>query len=207
MTAPGGQSSSFDDVVGHVAAEAIVWVRLAAICRDDGIWRARLLELTSGAPPPSWSPEVWDYPWAVFTARREVGTGIGEWLRSGKLALEGRDVVLPQSMGQVRWERRQSHAPGRYETLDWPVTETAFANAELPQNDPQTLLVSAGGAPSFYSLHGRDALLLHASAAYGLIVALRACTTATRTHGAGCAACGSPRTRWSSRWRATPSMG
>lgn len=80
MNALGPQRTSLDEALTHISSEDQVWVRLAAIQRDDAKWHLRLLELTSGAPPPSWKLMTWDYPWAMLTGRLETGRTVSEWI-------------------------------------------------------------------------------------------------------------------------------
>ncbi len=152
MTAPKTQRTSLDEAIGHIAAETKIWVRVAAVRRDDDKWHARLVELTSGAPPPSWKPLTWDYPWALLTARVESGKAVGEWVRASSINLDDREIVLPTAMDSLLWERRQSQSPSGYEKLEWPVVETTLAQVDN-QAEPQGPLVSAMDAPSFINLY------------------------------------------------------
>ena len=87
MSAPRSQRTSFADAVALIAAESSVWVRVAAILRDEGTWDTRLLELTSGAAPPGWSPMAWDYPWALFAATQLTGEAVAPSLFAVMVAL------------------------------------------------------------------------------------------------------------------------
>ena len=151
MSAPTTQRTSLDEAIGHVIAERRIWVRMAATLREDRNWYARLVELTSGAAPPSWQPMVWDYPSALLYAAIQRGSVVAEWLRDASVTLEGREIVLPKPNGSLLWERRQSRSPAEYEKLDWPVTQSTIANVDN-QADPHGPLVSGKDAPSFISL-------------------------------------------------------
>lgn len=160
MTAPSTQRTSLDEALTHMSSEDQMWVRLAAIQRDDAKWHLRLLELTSGAPPPSWKPMTWDYPWAVLTGRLETGRAVSEWIQSSSMTLEEREIVLPKAMDTLHWERKQSGSPSGFEKLDWPVTETMLAQGEN-MGDPQGPLVSAADAPSFINFYAAAACFFY----------------------------------------------
>jgi Schlafen, AlbA_2 len=152
VNAPSTQRTSLDEALTHISSEAQVWVRLAAIQRDDTKWHLRLLELTSGAPPPSWKLMTWDYPWAVLTGGLETGRTVSEWIQSSSMTLEGREIVLSKAMETLLWERRQSGSPSGFEKLDWPVAETTLIQSDST-GDPPGPLVSAADAPSFINFY------------------------------------------------------
>ncbi len=145
--------TTFDEAIDRIAAEPITWLRVAAVRQEDHTWHARLLELTSGAVPPSWEPHEWDYPSVLFAGMTQGGEAIGEWLRTCKIPLGDREISLPQMAISLTWERRQSRSPGPYESLDWPVTETTLSQAAVSQGEPQGHLVSDGDAPSFINFY------------------------------------------------------
>lgn len=153
MSAPIAGTTTFDEAIDCIATEPIAWVRIAAVRREDGTWHARLLELTSGASPPSWKLHEWRYPSVLFAAMKESGEAVGEWLRTCKISLGEREISLPEAMTRLTWERRQSGSPGPYESLDWPVTETTIAHVDSSQREPQGHLVSGGDGPSFITFY------------------------------------------------------
>lgn len=153
MSAPTSRSTTLDEGIEHIVAEPNIWLRIAAILGEDGMWRAKLLELTSGAIPPSWELHEWQYPWALFAAMTQNGEAVANWLRAGDLTLGDRHVALPQTMSALIWERRQSRAQAPYESLEWPVTETTVATVDASRGEPQGHLVSDEGAPSFVNFY------------------------------------------------------
>src|ERR1035437_223543 len=76
MSAPTDKATSFDEAIRHIRAESAVWVRMAAVLRDDGKWYARLVELTTGSAPPSWTLMEWNYSRALFAAVLETGASV-----------------------------------------------------------------------------------------------------------------------------------
>lgn len=152
MSAPVTPTTSLEDGIRHIAADDIVWVRVAAVRRDDGIWYARLVELTAGAAPPSWSESAWEYPWAVFVATTRSGAAVANWLATRTIDLKDRDIRLPEMSASLMWERRQSRSPASYESLEWPVTETTLAQVDF-QAEPSGYLVSGEDAPSFVNFY------------------------------------------------------
>jgi hypothetical protein len=152
MSAPTDKATSFDEAIRHIRAESAVWVRMAAVLRDDGKWYARLVELTTGSAPPSWTLMEWNYSRALFAAVLETGASVAEWLPGGLVTLSCREIVLPQADSTLRWERHQSRAPASLEALEWPSVETRIAFVDS-QSEPNERLVSASGAPSFVNFH------------------------------------------------------
>ena len=154
MTAPAKLTTTDSEAIDHVAAELNIWIRLAAIRQDDGGWRARLLELTSGeTAPPSWEPREWDYPSVFFVGAAANGQVVAEWLRTGRVDVDDRTIGLPELTTPVSWERRQSRSPAPCEPLDWPVTEATLSQLAVTQGEPQGHLLSNGDAPSFVNFY------------------------------------------------------
>lgn len=160
MTAPSTQSTTqnttLEEALQHISAEAKVWVRVAAVRQDDGTWNERLLELTSGAAPPSFEQRCWEYPAALFAAAVVSGAVAAGWLQGGSIALgDERRVVVPGLVANSRptWQHRQSHEPAPYETLFWPSTDASFSQNDLTSSEPQGHLVSGGDAPSFVNFY------------------------------------------------------
>ena len=157
MTAPSSRTTTFEEALEHIAAEPVVWVRLAAARDDAGNWQARLLELTSGDAPPSWEQKVWEYPAALLGGHILSGPEVVSGLQSKTLQLGAHTVVLPEMINQVTWERRQSRSPAAYEALDWPLTETTLSMMTSGMPEPQGPLVSAVDAPPFVSFYAAGA--------------------------------------------------
>jgi hypothetical protein len=154
---PNGNRSELDETIALIQAEAKVWVRIGASLQEDGKWYARLVELTSGAPPPGWTAREWLYPQVIFVASLRTGKAVAKWLRCAEARVAGRTVSLPELRGQASWQRQQSHAPTSFERLDWPVTETTLAYVEN-RSEPPDHLISDSGAPSFVRFHNAAAL-------------------------------------------------
>jgi hypothetical protein len=154
---PAGNRSALDETLALIETEPKVWVRIGASVQEDGKWYARLVELTSGVPPPGWTAKEWLYPQVIFVASRRTGKAVAKWLRKAQANVAGRQVVLPEVRGQTSWERQQSHAPSSFERLDWPVTETTLAHVDN-RPEPPDHLISDSGAPSFVRFHNAAAL-------------------------------------------------
>ncbi len=86
--------TTFDEAIDRIAAEPITWARVAAVRQEDDTWHARLLELTSGAAPPSWEPHEWEYPAVLFAAMTQSGEAVGEWLRTCKIPISSASGAL-----------------------------------------------------------------------------------------------------------------
>jgi hypothetical protein len=157
MSAPKAESTTFDEGIDQISSEPVIWVRVAAAGKDHDQWNARLLELTSGAAPPSWRDQAWEYPSARFAAMTESGETVADWLRSSKLPFGSNEIKLPPMTPSLRWERRQSHSPAPYEPLDWPSIETTLASVDASQGEPQGHLVSASDSPSFLNFYAAAA--------------------------------------------------
>jgi hypothetical protein len=153
MTAPTTRTTSLEQALDHIAAEPAVWVRMAAVRNEDGAFKSLLVELTSGGAPPSWEQKVWEYPTALFIAQVLSGSEAATCLRSATIQLGSHEIALPEMMGMVTWERRQSRSPAPYESLDWPVTETSLSLNMGGNAEPQGHLVAEGDAPSFLSFY------------------------------------------------------
>lgn len=154
MTAPADQRTTSDEALEHIAAEPVVWTRVAATRDDNGTWSIRLLELVSGPEaPPSWERHAWGYPRARFEASADSGDVVAKWLSAGRVQVGDDEAVLPELSGSVSWERRQSRSPAPYETLAWPVTEATLSVSTSTPGDPPGHLVSAEDAPSFVDFY------------------------------------------------------
>lgn len=157
MTAPTTRTTNTEAALEHIAAEPVVWVRVAAGRDDAGALQARLLELASGEAPPSWEQKEWDYPTALFAAQMEAGSTVAACLNSKTLQIGTHDIALPELTTVATWERRQSRSPAPYESLKWPVTETTLSMSVGNTVEPQGHLVSDGDAPSFISFYAAGA--------------------------------------------------
>ena len=78
------------------------------------------MTMAVGAPAPSWEPRTWEYPGALFHGQLDDGAAAADCLRKGTLKVGDYDVSLGLLMTdwQTNWERQQSRANGRFETLD-----------------------------------------------------------------------------------------
>lgn len=152
MSAPTTPTTSVEETLDLIAAEETTWVRGAAIRQDDSSWQVRLLELTSGAPPPNWEAGSWEYTQVVFAAVAETGDTVAGWLRAGEMTPHDIQMALPEVTGPANWQRRQSFAPAAYERLEWPVTEAPLSSGATAQGEPHGHLVSPRDAPSFIDL-------------------------------------------------------
>ena len=153
MTAPTQETTTLDEALAHIAAEPVVWVRMAAIRQPDDSWHSHLLELTSGEPPPSWDVQTWEYPHALFVGTTLGGTAVADALRAHQLSVEGREVTMPQVQDSVRWERRQSRSSAMYEALEWPASESALSMPASVTREPQGHLLPTERAPSFLNFY------------------------------------------------------
>ncbi len=125
-----------------------VWLRVAAVLRANGQWHARLVELTTGCPPPSWSALSWRYPKVLILAGKYPGAKIAVALGARSISLAGRKILLPELRGVPFWERRQSFGLSNLGRLEWPTDETQAGDVDN-EAEPHDPLVSADGAPSF----------------------------------------------------------
>lgn len=135
-------------LLARLEAERRVWVR-AAVVQIDTAWSIALLELTLGAPPPTWRRTQWRYPRAIFSSSTPKGTTVAGLLLRGRLPLRPPTTVF--SIGDwVNREWRESRFVGIYEPLEWPsiVWTARFAN-ETGQVLHGELV--ARGAPAFLS--------------------------------------------------------
>lgn len=148
---------SIGDALNLLAAEEVVWARIAAVREDDSSQHARLVELTSGAPPPNWEGTEWDYPAATFLGVLDSGPTLVAWLQSEGVVLGGHAVKVPELAPSVSWERRQSCATGIYEPLPWASAEVILSQSGVTHADPQGHLISARGAPSFVNFYAAAA--------------------------------------------------
>ena|ERR1700728_934884 len=152
MSAPAEGQTLREDTLVHIQAEPIMWVRLAAIRKEDQLVVA-LLEVTSGAAPPAWEVKEWEYPDVLFVALQLTGPQIAQALDERLLDLGGRLITMPELMTQHRWERHQSGHIGTYQPLEWPAWETQLVMTSGSHNEPQGHLISPGEAPSFVNFY------------------------------------------------------
>ena len=144
------------DLLEHVASEPTVWVRVAAVA-VNGEWQQSLLELTSGAPPPSWKRMELRYEAAVLLATRRKGVTVASWLRRRRVRFGGYSITLPELVsGTVQVRRLDSHAPGKFETLPWPSLVADLSSTSLMQNQQPDVL-AADGYPTFMNLYAAAA--------------------------------------------------
>lgn len=108
-----------DDVLRLIEDQGSLWLRVAA-ARDGDEWAQSVLEVTSGAAPPRWNEQRWEYEDVVFLTARETGKRVAEWLRTQVADIDGLAVKLPPIADQVSWQRRASQTVYTYETLQWP---------------------------------------------------------------------------------------
>jgi Putative DNA-binding domain len=155
MSAPRTRETSFEEALEHIAAEATVWVRAAAAVDYTGGWHVRLVEITSGAPAPSWQSRDWTYPAAIFSGFVANGQPVAEWLEAGGIELIDHQFRLPGLNRQrLTWDHYQS-APfsSSYERLEWPVTETTLSMYSSQGQEPQGNLIAEDDSPSFLSFY------------------------------------------------------
>ena len=157
MTAPRNRTTSIDDALQHIAAETLIWVRLAAAKGNEGNLYARLLELTSGEIPPSWEERHWEYPEAILSALRMPGPDVVNALSNRSIDAGQHHVSLPDLTSMATWDRRQSRSPAAYEALDWPVTETTLSMNTANTVEPQGPLLAGADIPSFLSFYAAAA--------------------------------------------------
>ncbi len=122
MTAPKTPETSIDDALACVAAEEVIWVRVAATQgQGNAGLEQTMLDLVSGAPPPSWEPLYWRYPSALFIASEQRGSVVARWLRERLIRLYGAFIELPEintpsdGNGVTAWQPGVHTSP-----LPWP---------------------------------------------------------------------------------------
>lgn len=121
----------------------------------DQPWKVKLLEVTTGEPPPAWETRCWEYPLALFAGYVGPGERVAEMLRSGSVEVCGVEVGTAKDIQVVSDERRQSGAQMySFQTLAWPADEwklSVFGTEQV--SDPPGHMISDGDAPSFVNFY------------------------------------------------------
>ncbi len=139
------------DVIELVEAQATLWVRVAAVRRDDQ-WNATHVEMTSGVVPESWKQSRWRYDEVVFLSCQISGIEGAAWLRSHEAEIDGVNVRLAETLDDqlVQWEKLASMPKNRlFARAKWPST---IYDLPLRLSASETRFGSLiGGGPSFIS--------------------------------------------------------
>lgn len=141
-----------EDLQAALRNEEQVWVRTAAAVNPqaDGTWQVHFMELTTGAPPPSWTEAYWEYKQAVLMAACESGDAVARWVKEGRVPFGARSVEW-KVQERFPADRHASNArSGGYGPLPWPCLEMAVTSS-APSNGPGIILV-ADDAPPFFDL-------------------------------------------------------
>jgi len=141
-----GQSPR-EKVIALIELQDRLWVRVAAV-REGDEWHDALLEVVSGAEPPRWTEQRWNYDNVIFVARVADGASVGEWLRAEQAIVDDLTIKLPTIHDQLSWERHASSAQIGYEILPWPMTKFDLAWEPLKKGPGSGSLI-AEGSPSF----------------------------------------------------------
>lgn len=156
MELPNSGQLMLDEFLDHVAAQPVVWLRLAAV-RVNEEWQQSVLELTTGEAPPSWKRDELHYDQAIFLSDRRKGTVVASWLRKKEVRLSGYRVKLPQlPAGVFQPQRHDSRASGQFEQLPWPSVVITIGSMSLTQSEPQDVL-AAEGYPTFFNFYAAAA--------------------------------------------------
>lgn len=145
---------SSTEVFDRIEGGGPAWVRVAAVRTPGEPWKAKLLEVTTGEPPPRWERESWTYPRALFDSSNPPGKRLAEMLRSGVIEVCGNDVTIAIGQQAVTHERKQSGAETYFQSLDWPADEAKLSisvGEQVP--DPTGHMISDADAPSFVTFY------------------------------------------------------
>ncbi len=155
MTAPldsAPVSTSLEDVIAHIEAEDLIWVRVAATKSvQTGQWQQTMLDIVSGEMPPAFEELKWEYPLAIFIAREQRGATLASWLHDGRIGLDHIAIELPDIAQPLQWERHRTLSTySSYQPLPWPTTTVMFSPSAKGQDFGSRDLVSnTEGTPSF----------------------------------------------------------
>lgn len=144
--------TSAADVVDRINRAGTAWVRVAAVRPDlDRPWKVKVLEVTTGEPPPAWEPRCWEYPLALFDGYVRPGERVAEMLGSGSVEVCGVEVGTAKDLQVVPYERRQSgHQEYSFQALEWPAEKWSLSVLGTEQiSDPPGHMISDGDTPSF----------------------------------------------------------
>jgi len=171
VTAPTTQSTSIEEALAHIAAEPVIWVRLAAmrkaIGQDTGGWEQMMLDLVSGEAPPNWESLYWCYPKCLFVASEHTGEVVAGWFKQQCVNLNGEDIALPEVNGPIQWERRDSLSTyGAYQSLPWPTIGANLGNNAAGQ-DTGTGTLIGDGAPAFPTFYTAASFVFNVAQAIG----------------------------------------
>lgn len=146
-----------DSLAETLEATPKIWVRMAASLEED--WLIRVLEVTTGEPPPAWKPRRWVYPNAILMSLTREGRQVAKWLRSRKISVRPYQISLEGIADTAYVDRRESHWPGLYEPLEWPSDEWRLSYRQEYTRQPPDDLVS-DDAPSFITFDVAASCLL-----------------------------------------------
>lgn len=154
MTAPTPGSVSREESIEHIAAEATIWVRLAATNHPSEGWQQTMLDMVGGAPPPGWQAHSLRYPLALFEAAEFPGPEVAQWLETSSVTIGGVQIALDTGFSPLNWERRQSSSTyGSYPPLPWPITDVQFSSSAKGQDFGMGELISPDGSVSSFETY------------------------------------------------------
>jgi Putative DNA-binding domain len=140
---------SLGELAERLERERCVWVRLVAD-RAEANWRLTAMEVTMGAPPPSWRRVRWCYPKAMLIAAAPAGKTVARWLTRARISLRPISVELALD-DSVLVERRPSRFVGFFEPLPWPNHEWTIGVRRDATHAVNEELIAAD-APAFLSI-------------------------------------------------------
>jgi len=147
-------------LLGRVSQAQRTWVRAAATWHDfDSAWKLALLEVVTGAPPPTWVDECWDYEHAVLSTLGASGETVAGWFAAGQIDIGSVTVALTLQQG-IHPERRDSRASGIDEPLPWPSITWRTRTTDMASGALHEILVAAG-APAFVNFDQAAASFFH----------------------------------------------
>ncbi len=134
------------ELLEALAAERRVWVRVAASCPASE-WELRLLEVATGAAPPTWRRRRWEYRRAIFLAMAPAGRTVAGWLERSRVNPRPLSLALTLH-DQVQVERRDSRFAGAFEAFPWPTRIWTVSTDGDGRGSVQGELIAAD-APAF----------------------------------------------------------
>lgn len=151
---------SIDELCQVLRREDELWIRAvaAADAQVGDEWQIHFMEVTAGAPPPTWKEAEWSYTKAVLRSTCEPGEVVARWLAEGRVPFGTRSVEWKiQDRFQVNRHASKAHSGG-YEPLLWPCVEMTIGGSA--QTSGYGMILVADDAPPFFDLGSAAAALL-----------------------------------------------
>lgn len=149
---------------------------------QDRVFR---LEATTVVRPPGFDDLSWDYGTAWFRATSLPGAAVAEWITSGVVELDNRELGLTIAE-TASYERLPAQTDYDRPPLHWPYTRVTFAQAQGSWTRPETgRFLVAPKAPSFPSYDMAAEVFFHGqrlpnSSHHSDLVTLRFADTSAR---------------------------